>query len=207
MDGVFMRKFIKIVTCFILIGFVFGFLNIYQDGQNLKNNLIRLHVVANSDSLEDQQIKLQVKDAIVTYLQPKLQNLLTKEDAIKYVKENLSKLQDIANNVLSYLGIGEQAIVTFEKEAFSKRIYDTFSLPSGVYDALRIQIGKGEGKNWWCVVFPSLCLPAAGVDFQDTAVSAGFSETLTNTISNNSGYRIRFFLLDCMGKLENLFHK
>jgi len=207
MDGVFMKKIIKLTVFIFLLCTILGIKDLWQDKQSLKENLVRLHVVANSDSEEDQRIKLQVKDAITEYLQPILQNCPTKEDAMEYIQENLSTLQALSNDVLERLGVRDQAVVTLQPETFSKRVYDTFSLPSGVYDALRIEIGNGEGQNWWCVVFPSLCLPAAGSDMQDTAVSAGFSETLTNTISNSGGYRVRFFLLDCFGKLENLFFK
>ena len=200
-----MKKLIRLVLCLVLIGAVLIVVNLYQDRQTLKDNLIRLHVVANSDSGEDQCIKLQVKDAIVSYLQPIMEQFPTKEEAMEYIRSNLSVIQDLSNQVLEKLGVKERAQVTLESEAFDMRVYDTFSLPSGVYDALRIEIGEGNGKNWWCVVFPSLCLPVSGEGFETEAVSAGFSETLTNTIRHNGEYRLRFFLLDCIGKLENIF--
>ena len=200
-----MKKLIRLVLCLVLIGAVLIVVNLYQDRQTLKDNLIRLHVVANSDSGEDQCIKLQVKDAIVSYLQPIMEQFPTKEEAMEYIRSNLSVIQDLSNQVLEKLGVKERAQVTLEPEAFDMRVYDTFSLPSGVYDALRIEIGEGNGKNWWCVVFPSLCLPVSGEGFETEAVSAGFSETLTNTIRHNGEYRLRFFLLDCIGKLENIF--
>ena len=206
MDGVFMKKIIKLIIFLLLISTVLEIGGLWQDKQNLKENLVRLHVVANSDSAEDQQVKLQVKDAITTYLQPILQKFTDKDEAMAYIQENLSTLQDLSNDILQRLGVKDRAVVTLQPEAFSKRVYDTFSLPSGIYDALRIEIGSGAGKNWWCVVFPSLCLPATGSGFQDTAVSAGFSQRLTNTLSNKNSYCVRFFLLDCIGKLENLFN-
>jgi len=72
---------------------------------------------------------------------------------------------------------------------------------------LRISIGRGEGKNWWCVVFPSLCLPSKGEDFQDTAAGAGFPDSLSGALSKDAGYEVRFFLLDCLGWMQNLFFK
>ena len=98
----------------------------------------------------------------------------------------------------------QRAVVTFLKEKFPVREYDSFTLPSGVYESLRITIGDGEGRNWWCVVFPKLCVSAASVE--DTAAGAGFSEPLTDAITQKQGYRIRFLLLDILGKIENLFY-
>ena len=202
-----MKKLIKLFVCLLLVAFVLGLADLWQDRQTLKNNLIRLHVVANSDSTEDQAVKVQVKDAIVSYLQPIVEKMPDKEQAMAYIQENLATLQTLSNNVLNKLGVRDRAVVTFLPESFRTRVYDTFSLPSGIYDALRVEIGEADGKNWWCVVFPSLCLPATSADFQDTAVSAGFSQTLTGTLSNNGGYKVRFFLLDCLGKVENFFYK
>jgi stage II sporulation protein R len=92
-------------------------------------------------------------------------------------------------------------------EEFSKRVYDTFSLPAGLYESLRIIIGEGEGKNWWCVVFPELCLPATSEGFEETASCAGFPDALTAALEGEEGYEIRFFLLDVLGRLENLIHR
>ena len=104
-------------------------------------------------------------------------------------------------------GVKDRANVTLTAEEFPTRIYDTFTLPAGIYDSLRITIGSGEGHNWWCVVFPSLCVPAATEGVADTAASAGFSDGLSGAITGQSGYDVRLFLLDCLGKLENLFHR
>ena len=200
-----MKKIIRLLLCLVLLASMVSAYNLYRDRQSLKENLIRLHVVANSDSAQDQQIKLQVKDAVVAYLQPIVEQFPTKDEAMEYIRQNLSTLRDLSNQVLEKLGIQETVQVTLEPEAFAVREYDTFSLPSGVYDALRIEIGEGNGKNWWCVVFPSLCVPACSEDFETQAVSSGFSQSLTNTLTQHGGYRMRFFLLDCVGKLENFF--
>lgn len=199
-----MRKIIKFISIILIIVFALELWNLWQDKKTLQENLVRLHVVANSDSQEDQQMKTQVKDAIVSYLQPVMSQFTSKEQAVEYLQNHLNELQELANKVLDKLGDAHSAVVSLTPEEFDKRIYDTFTLPSGVYDALRIQIGDAAGKNWWCVVFPTLCLPATGTDFHYTAVSSGFSEPLTNTISNRGGYRLRFFFLDCIGKIENL---
>lgn len=207
MDGVFMKKIIKLTACIALLAFGLGVFSLLQDKQVLQDELLRLHVVGNSNSAEDQQIKLQLKDAIVTYLQPIVEKIPTKQEAVDYIRKNLDALEAFSNRVLDSLGVIDRAKVSLQPEKFDTRAYDTFTLPAGVYDALRVEIGAAEGKNWWCVVFPSLCLPATTEDFQDTAVGAGFSGTLTDTISGEKPYEIRFFFLDWLGQLENFLFR
>ena len=196
MDGVFMKKTVKFAVGILLIvclWFVAGFV---RDHQSLTKNLVRLHVVANSDSEFDQNVKLEVKDKIASYLSENMEEIQTVEDAKAYILESLQNLEHLAKETLKQHGLTQAVEVTFEEECFDKRVYDTFSLPSGVYQSLRISLGQGEGKNWWCVVFPSLCLPATTAEFQDAAVSSGFHEDLTATLMEEDGYEIRFFFLD-----------
>ncbi len=203
MDGVFMKKMIKIITILLITVFALELWSLWQDKKALREDLLRLHVVANSDSQQDQEIKHQLKDAVIAYLQPIMDRFSDKEQATAYLKEHLIDLQELSNQVLEKLGTAHRAVVSLMPESFDTRVYDTFTLPAGVYDALRIEIGDADGKNWWCVVFPSLCVPATSKDFQATAVSSGFSKPLTNTISNSGSYRVRFFILDCIGRIEN----
>ena len=204
MDGVLMKKIIKILICVCLLISTLWVADVWQDKKALQENLIRLHVVANSDTKEDQEIKLQVKDAVVAYLQPLVNGLTDKKQAMEFIADNLSSIQQVANAVLQEHGNEDRAAVYLDSETFDTRHYETFSLPAGIYDSLSIQIGEGKGRNWWCVVFPSLCLPATADGFQDTAVSAGFSDELGNSLSGRKNFR--FFILDCFGKIENLFH-
>ncbi len=186
-------------------------LGIYQAGEliadknELTNNLIRMHVVANSDTQSDQSVKLEVKDAICAYLQPAMEKLENKEMAQEYILNHMDEIKQVAQQVLTDLGKTAKVTVSMTKEAFDTREYDTFSLPSGVYDSLRIVIGEGEGKNWWCVAFPTLCVPRTADDFTDAAVSSGFSDTITGTIQREEKYEIRFYLLDLIGRIENFF--
>lgn len=200
-----MRKFAKYITITFAFIFLVYSAGLLADKQKLQEDLIRLHVVANSDSDYDQTVKLQVRDAITEYLNTAIEKLSDKHEVMHYLQSHLIEIEEVANQALEAANINDRANVTLKKEAFDARYYDTFKLPAGVYDSLRVEIGEGKGRNWWCVVFPSLCLPATGTGFQDTAVSAGFDETLTGTLSGNEKYEIRFFLLDCMGRLENFF--
>lgn len=206
MDGVIMFKFLKVCGICLLVFALFSTCKLVADKQALKENLIRFHVVANSNDEKDQKDKLCVRDALIKYLQSNMRNVSNVQDAEEYLKGQLTKLEELANQTLQELGSDLKARVTLLQEEFGIREYDTFSLPSGLYKSLRVEIGEAEGKNWWCVVFPSLCIPKNNGGFVDTAVSAGMDQELADTLSNDDGYEIRFFFLDCFGKLENLFH-
>lgn len=195
-------KFLLLFDVLLLL-VIFG--TIMADKQMLSDDVIRLHVVANSNSSADQSVKLQVRDAIINHLEPKMQQLSDSNAALTYLENNLESICQAANNALASQGSDLQAKVTLCKEKFPIRHYDTFSLPSGVYQSLRVTIGSGDGQNWWCVVFPSLCIPASSTNVETCAVDSGFSNELTSAITRKDGYEIRFFVLDVLGKLENLF--
>jgi len=178
---------------------------IISDKQTLREEILRLHVVANSDSREDQCIKLKVRDAVIDSISADLQSIGDVEQARAYIRENLPKIQQAANDTLKALGCEDTAVATLKEEVFDTRVYDTFTLPAGIYEALRITIGDGAGKNWWCVAFPTFCVPATSEGFAVTAAGAGFSETLTQTLEGE--YEIRFYLLDLLGRLEGILWK
>lgn len=200
-----MQKFRKrIGICFLLAVIVWS-MGILRDRKMLSDKLIRLHVVANSDTPQDQNIKLQVKDAVVDSLKDDLAKFSDISEAKQYLSDNLPRIQQTVNAVLEKSGIENRSMVTLCRERFDTRYYDTFALPAGVYESLRIVIGDGAGHNWWCVAFPSLCLPSSRTEFENTAVEAGFSETLSSTLAEDGEYEVRFFVLDQIGRLENIF--
>lgn len=202
-----MKKIAKLFVLCLLLVMAVWFGSVLSDRSVLRENIIRLHVVAESDSEEDQTVKLQVRDAIIAQLQSTMENLPDAETAKSYIQSHLPQLQQVANQVLEQAGVAAQAVVTLGKEAFPTREYETFTLPAGVYESLRVTIGTGQGHNWWCVVFPTFCVSATSEDMADTAVSAGFSQSLAGSLTGEKPYQVRFFLLDCIGWIENLFHK
>ena len=140
-----------------------------HDMDLLHDHIIRLHVVGASDSEEDQRIKLAVKDAINDELKMLLANVDTVEDAKIQILGHLANLKARGEQVLHDNGVQENIVISLEQETFPLREYDTFSLPSGVYTSLRVRIGEARGKNWWCVVYPTVCVPAASKgDLSDT---------------------------------------
>ena len=185
--------------CFLLAASVWTW-GLIRDRQYLNQELIRLHVVANSDSEEDQNIKLRVRDAIVASLSEGMADIADVPAAKEYLRENLPKIEAIANRTLEAAGVDSRAAVTLCKEAFDIRKYDTFTLPAGVYESLRVVIGEGQGKNWWCVAFPSLCMGATSEEFEEAAQTAGMDDTLSETLTG--GLRLRFYLLDALGRAE-----
>jgi len=198
-----MRKILKRLGICLAIALFCWTCGLFVDRQQLSRELIRFHVVANSDTESDQQIKLQVRDAVLDGIQADLRKISDVAEAKKYIQENIPKIRTIANEVLSSLGTGQEAVVTLCREAFDIRHYDTFTLPAGVYDSLRIVIGEGAGHNWWCVAFPTLCLPAAAEGFEAVAADAGLSENLTQTLSGREKHQVRFYFLDKLGQFQN----
>lgn len=204
---IYMKKWLKRMGICLLIALAAWSGTLLADRKKLSEDLIRLHVVANSDSREDQNIKLQVRDAVTESLREALANVKDVDQAKEYLTENLPKIQEIANTALEKAGYDQETVVTLCREAFDTRIYDTFTLPAGVYESLRITIGEGKGHNWWCVVFPTLCVPATMEGFADTAAGAGFPDSLTGALTGEEEYEVRFYLLDALGRVENYFCK
>ncbi|MBC8015326.1 MAG: stage II sporulation protein R [Sporomusaceae bacterium] len=146
---------------FIFVAVGWGFL-LSQDKQNLsvswgKEDLIRLHVLANSDSPSDQQLKLKVRDAIIAYLAPYLEHTATKADAKQLVLEHKDQLTDVAAQTLTMNGADYPVNIQIGLFDFPIKSYGSLVLPAGKYEAVRVLVGNAEGKNWWCVLFPPLC--------------------------------------------------
>ena len=180
------------VACIWLWGIV-------TDSGDLRENLLRLHVVGASNSQEDQSVKLQVRDAVLGSLEEGLRNMTDPQEAWDYVSRMLPQVEAAANRALAAAGFSETVQVSLTEEAFPTREYDTFSLPAGVYKALRVVIGEGEGKNWWCVVFPQLC--GAEGEFVETASTAGLDPELARSLEGE--YELRFWVLEKLGELKN----
>lgn len=122
-----------------------------------KEKLIRFHVIANSDLDEDQELKLKVRDAVIDYLQPKLENSKSIEESEKIIKNEYDNLEKISKKVISDNGYNYSVDVGLKYSNFPAKQYSSVVLPAGKYKALKIVIGEGKGKNWWCVMFPPLC--------------------------------------------------
>ena len=202
-----MKKIIKRVIICGLFTALCWCACLIADRHKLNEGLIRFHVVAHSDSDADQEIKYLIRDVVLKSIQDDLMKISDIDRAKEYLQENLPKIQALVDQTLNELNFQGGSYVSLCKESFDVRHYDTFSLPAGIYESLRIVIGDGLGKNWWCVSFPTLCVPATSFGFEKAAVSAGFSQPLVQTLSGNEDYEIRFYFLNELGKLENIFFR
>jgi len=128
-----------------------------EDLKSIENKVIRFHVLANSDSVEDQALKLKVRDKVLEYISPKLKESTSIESSRKILKENDENIIKICENVIKNSGYFYAVKTTLSKENFPVKSYGNITFPQGNYEAYRILIGTGDGKNWWCVMFPPLC--------------------------------------------------
>ena len=170
-----------------------------EEQTDIADKLIRLHVIANSDSREDQALKLKVRDEILNYVEELTKNCKTKEEAHKIIDENLSTFEDIANRVCEENSVTYRATAALERTDFPTKNYESFSLPAGSYEALRIKLGNAGGQNWWCVLFPPLCVSAA--EAESTLDSSGFSDReILLVTSDKPEYQIKFKVLELLSK-------
>ena len=158
----------------------------------LADKVVRLHVLANSDSEEDQALKLRVRDAVLEQATAILEQSADRREAESRLRGQLLELERIAAKEIAEEGYDYPVTVNLENTDFPTKEYDGFTLPAGEYLALRVIIGEGKGQNWWCVVFPPLCT-AASADVPASALAAGFSEEEVRLITEESqGYVLKF---------------
>ena len=147
--------------------------------ENYKDKLIRFHVLANSDSEEDQQLKLKVRDAVIDYLQPKLRDSKSINESERIILEEEGNLINICRDMIEKNGYNYDVHIDLGYSKFPTKQYSSVVLPAGEYKALRILIGKGQGKNWWCVMFPPLCFVDKQNNVIDKETDAKLREVLT----------------------------
>ena len=129
----------------------------FVTSEELKGKLLRYHVVANSDGEVDQQVKLKVKEAVLAKLEEPLKEAESSDGAKEIIEQNLSMITNVANSILEEENAGYKAKVRIGEQYFPTKIYGDLTLPPGEYEALIIELGRAQGKNWWCVLFPTLC--------------------------------------------------
>ena len=165
----------------------------------LAEQMVRLHVVANSDSAEDQAVKLRVRDAVLARAEPWLEEASTQKEALDILAAHLPELAQTGAEVV---GEGVTVTASIAQDAwFPTKEYEDFALPAGKYTALRITLGEGEGKNWWCVVFPPLCLGSVSETVAERA--GNFSDGQLHLITGESeGYVVKFKAMELWDELS-----
>lgn len=170
--------------------------------RELADRVVRLHVLANSDSEADQALKLTVRDRVLEVTEPLLEDAGGREEARTALEAALPRLEQAAEETIAAAGYDYTVTARLEETEFPTREYDGFALPAGEYLALRVVIGAGEGQNWWCVVFPPLCA-AASADVPAVAVAAGLTEDQVSLITEeDQGYRLKFKAVELWSALR-----
>ena len=178
-----------------------------QEQDALQEKMIRLHVIANSDSQEDQALKLEVRDRVLERATALLEQSSDMLDAKVRLENALPAIETAAQEEISAQGYDYTVSARLEQTEFPTKLYDGFSLPSGEYLALRVVIGEGAGENWWCVVYPPLCMTAA-TDLQETALTMGLGEEdISLMTEENTGYVLKFRSVELWENLRQWLQK
>ncbi len=192
-----MKKFTLSLAVSLLIMFSVSVLGAAGEVKKTEDKFIRIHIIANSDSKADQALKLTVRDRILEKSGEYLTGAKTKEEAVERIRKNLSEIESEAQKAAG----DEKVDCSFEREYFEPRAYDGFILPAGMYDSLCIRIGEANGKNWWCVCYPEVCIGAA-IKIEDSEV---FSEGEIKILREPSKVRYKLWCYETLLKLKKLF--
>ncbi len=196
------RKLEISLFCGLIISVLLSIISFGASCGEIRQDVLRMHVIANSDSAEDQAVKLKVRDAVLEAGEDLFDGTLTAEGAEQVLDSDIERLQNAAQNVLTENGFDYGVRVEIGKDYFNTRTYDgEVTLPAGEYEAVRVILGEGKGQNWWCVMFPPMCLPAAEAD---TEISDVLTQNEEDVVKSNPKYEARFKIVELF---ENFYRK
>lgn len=175
-----MKLFMKILISTFVLHTLFAMIPFESTCQSLEQDVLRLHILANSDSVSDQSLKLKVRDDVIEYMSPLYIDATDKSDAIEITQQHLSSIEEIAQSSVYEYGYNYSVDAKILNTYFDTRYYDDFTMPAGMYDALQISIGDASGKNWWCVMYPSLCVGASSKESMQDELSDSQYKLVTN---------------------------
>ena len=193
-----MKTFVKIISVVTALAAVFSVVSFASGCAEVRRDVLRLHVVADSDSETDQRLKLMVRDAVLEKGGELFDGTVTADEAKKIITPRVDELKAAAEAVLRENGCDYNVDITVGEEYFATRCYENFTMPAGMYTAVRVNIGSAEGKNWWCVMFPPLCLPAASAD-----ADAFFTDDEMKIVSASPKYEPRFKIVEIYESIKN----
>ena len=193
-----MKLFIKFVAVVTVIAAVFSVVSFASGCAEVRRDVLRLHVVGASDSEFDQSLKLKVRDAVLEKGGELFDGTVTADEAEKIITPRIDELKAVAEEVLKENGCDYKVDIQVGEEYFTTRCYEEFTMPAGVYTAVRVNIGSAEGQNWWCVMFPPLCLPAASAD-----ADAFFTDEEMKIVSASPKYEPRFKIVEIYESIKN----
>jgi stage II sporulation protein R len=200
---VFFKRFLILIFLLFIYTIICAVSYVNAVSSNIESSVFRLHVIANSDSKEDQDLKYIVRDNILTYINEISKNASTKEEVIEIARNNIDTIKQIAQETVYENGYNYSVNIKIGNFAFPTKQYGDISLPAGFYDALRVEIGSASGQNWWCVMFPPLCF----VDVSSGVVPEESKEVLQENLSyeeynllsenqNNSDMNFKFKIVE-----------
>ncbi len=199
----------RLIFLFILLILTFSLLITYAKStvQNISNSVLRLHIVANSNSSTDQELKIAVRDKVLSETSHIFQNTHSADEAKALAKKHSALIQKTAEDEINRLGFDYPVNVSVTECAFPTKVYGDISLPCGKYNAVKIEIGKAKGENWWCVMYPPLCFTEGTISvpdetkakLRDTLSKEEFS-LVTNTQSGAIPFEMRFKIIEIFQK-------
>lgn len=202
-----------IITLIFLYSLISAFSYANYIVEDISSNVFRLHVIANSDSSADQNLKYLVKDKLINYMNTICSNISSKDEAIKIATKHINDFQVIAENVVHDNGYDYPINISIGNFIFPTKYYGDISLPAGYYDALRVEIGNASGQNWWCVMFPALCF----IDVSNGIVPEESKKNLEDNMSDESysiisknddiNIHFKFKLIELFTESTTLFSK
>ena len=196
------RNIFNIALCCGLISAIMlsmvGFSNSCDE---MYNNIVRIRILANSDSSDDQQLKINIRDAVLNESKHIFSEIDTYDEAIAVTEDNLDALLECAQNKVMELGYDYPVGVSLRDEYFDTRVYDEFTLPAGTYKTVVFTIGEGKGENWWCVIFPQVCVGSCSSRLTDA-----ISDDSSKYAYNSENYQVKFKTVEIYQKVKNYFN-
>lgn len=186
----------------LVIAIVCSLVGFGSDCKDVRNNVVRLHILADSDCDADQRVKLLVRDALLESGAEIFSGSASADNASKSLEKEKAKLIEVAETVLRENGFDYGVTINLEREYYATRTYENYTLPAGEYLSLKVVLGKGEGHNWWCVMFPPLCLPAASASADIDAILGADGAKL---IQSNPKYEMRFKIVEVFENVKSWF--
>lgn len=199
-----MKLFVKSACIAFVLVVIYSLIPFQAQCDNISRDVFRLHILANSDSDHDQSVKLKVRDRVLEYSKGLFESAKSKQEAESLVSSNLDNITRVAQNELKDLGCDQTVKAEIKKMYFTTRYYDSYTLPSGMYDALRITIGSGKGHNWWCVMYPTICVSAAAE--QDEKAKQALDDDEYEIIKNEK-YSYKFKVVELFEMMKTIFEK
>lgn len=193
-------KKIKISICVsMIVAIIFSICSFAKTSQEIRSDVLRLHVIANSDSSVDQNLKIRLRDFLLEEGKSIFDGSVNVENAVKKIEPQIPALEKSAKEFIHTSGFDYDVKISLSREYFTTRTYETVTLPAGRYLALRVVIGAGEGHNWWCVMFPPMCVPAA--DKKDEIENI-FTEDEIKLVESSPKYEIRFKVVEICEEIK-----